>query len=577
MSSVVLRNAFDVMMTARVDPATGRPSGAAQLTPSTDRIRYGFDLAVRNGNGLVVSENRGGVLRIADGVLSSGLPSRVIVSKGHPSDQPIAVSNGTNYLVVWQNELDDGGAQFWGARIRASDRTVLDPTGFLIASGSVSSPALASDGTDYLIAYVGPGNTVTVRRIRSSDAFPEHPIAVGGGDSVAVASDGTNYLVAWTKSRVEYAGDHGVVAARRLKATTRDFVDADPIVLTSSPTDRALGPVTVAVDNPLDPAKKTFLLAWKDQNQLRASRVRALSGAAVDVDNGHIALGHGQGAKHLMASSNGTDFVVAWYHDRQGNPVPPNAGRGFFATRIDALNGTVLDGVSLGYTGVLVAEGSNNDNVSSPALSFNGRSYWLTWGAFENANELIHSVRGVRLTPSLGPLDPKPGAVLVSGITGFGAEGGFGPSLASRRNGESLLVYSRYDGAPDALGLRVKARVLTDDGQSTIQDAGADAADASSGPDGGPSDAGQNEADASSADASNDSAAPPADSDPPPTGGPDDPPAGDPSPTAPSSSDGGSGCQMTPASAEPTWLAFPSLGALAAFVKRRRRPRSAAT
>jgi len=586
--------------TIRVDPATGRRSdapGTPVSYPPSGTTSLRFDIAIHDGRGFVVSDDHGGAFTITDGVLSTVAAPKAFAKKGHSSANPIVASNGTDYLVVWEDWRAWSTAwaerDLYGARIRSSDGAVLDPAGFLIASGSVSSPALASDGTDYVLTYVSWSNTVTVRKIRSTDAFVEAPLTVGTGKFTAVTCGGTSCIVAWTKPTIDYYLDLGIEAFRRLDSASMTFVDASARTLASSSKDGALGPVSVAVDNPADPTRKTFLLAWVDGDVLRASRVRATSGAAVDADDGHIALGKAVGPTRLAVTSNGTDFLVAWYDNR--NVGLPDQGRGFYATRIDALNGTVLDGVQPGFTGIRVArvglEANYGGGLGAPSLAHTGLSYWLTWGAAVDPGSVtnIYSLRGMRMTSSLSPLDPETGAVLVSNTTQPSHQARYGPNLAPRSNGETLLAYSRYDEAPTALGDRVKARILVDDGLiTTLPDAGPDASDASSeggvsgeggaGGEAGVIDAGgSDDAAAAPADASSDSGGSTAPDTPAPlppgAAVPDEDPADDPG-LAGATGEGGCGCRVTPASTGSSWLLLPSLVTIA-FALRRRRSREA--
>ncbi len=582
-----------VVSTVRVAPATGKRSdapGTPLSYPPSGAVPLRYDMAVRNGRGFVVSDDHGGAFSITNGVLSTVAASKVLAKKGHPSSNPIVASNGSDYLVVWEDHRAGTFASgkpamdLYGARIRASDRAVLDPTGFLIGAGGISSPALASDGTDYLVTYVSGLNAVTARKIRSSDATVGAPVSIGTGQFTSVACDATNCLVGWTKHTIDYQLDLALAAVRRLNTTSMTLIDASPKTLASSGTSGTFGPISVAVDSPADPTKRTFLLAWAQGDQLRASRVRATTGSAVDVAAGNIKLGKGPGSStRLAVTSNGADFLVAWYENRTA--PQPSQGRGFYATRVDALNGTVLDGVQAGLTGVMVArvgiEGTYVGGVTAPSLAYTGLSYLLSWGAAVDPAGLtnIYSVRGRRMTSSLSPLDPETGTVIVSTMReSAGYQARYGPSIASRANLETLLAYCRYDEAPTALGERVKARILVDDGIATTPpDAGADASDAST--QGGVSEAGADDeagSDAATtgpADASSDSGgtsrAERPDAFPPDPASNGDGPV-DTGPASDATEDGGCGCRLAAPSTGAAWRVA-SLVPLAFAVRRRRR------
>lgn len=100
---------------------------------------------------------------------------------------PRIASNGNGSLVVWEGQ---GGVR--AARI-SPDGAVLDPDGLLVTTNG-ASPAVASDGSDYLVAFSGG----SVRIDAAGDILDATPIATptftsAGG--VAVAWGTSDYLV----------------------------------------------------------------------------------------------------------------------------------------------------------------------------------------------------------------------------------------------------------------------------------------------------------------------------------------------------------------------------------------------
>jgi hypothetical protein len=69
---------------------------------------------------------------------------------------PSIAFDGDYYLVAWEDRTS--GSDIYGARMRPSDHTVLDPNGFAIATHAAGhylyKPAVAFDGTEYLVVWM---------------------------------------------------------------------------------------------------------------------------------------------------------------------------------------------------------------------------------------------------------------------------------------------------------------------------------------------------------------------------------------------------------------------------------------
>ena len=134
---------------------------------------------------------------------------------------PSVAALGTDWLVAWQDSRNVGTDDVYAARVSGSG-TVSDPLGIPIVTGAgfQRAPVVSSDGTNWLVAWQDTITTqIWASRVSQAGAVLDPSgiqISAGGGTTPAVAYNGTNYLIAWTRPG---AGDD-VVAARMTPAGT---------------------------------------------------------------------------------------------------------------------------------------------------------------------------------------------------------------------------------------------------------------------------------------------------------------------------------------------------------------------
>jgi len=132
---------------------------------------------------------------------------------------PAVAYNGTDYLVLWQNQ-DIGIRDIYGGRVNRQG-VVLDPDGFIVSAtaGDEEQPAAASDGNNFLVVWADSRNAnrdIYGARVTGSGAVLDTAgieicSALGAQDCPAVEYDGTNFLVVWQDQR---DGDRDIYGAR---------------------------------------------------------------------------------------------------------------------------------------------------------------------------------------------------------------------------------------------------------------------------------------------------------------------------------------------------------------------------
>lgn len=154
---------------------------------------------------------------------SSGAQGFTIRQASNPTSVVVAF-DGTNYLVVWQEQASFASiaTNLYAARVSPGG-VLLDPSALVLASGTTvaTEPAVAFDGTNFLVVWsdaagrTDGGRSIYGRRITTSGAlldgvpnggalqFSASSLADGsmpGGSAPVVAFNGTEYIVAWVGS-----------------------------------------------------------------------------------------------------------------------------------------------------------------------------------------------------------------------------------------------------------------------------------------------------------------------------------------------------------------------------------------
>jgi MYXO-CTERM domain-containing protein len=383
----------DLRVRVRVDGASyaGRsPHGLRLRTPQAmlgyDDVTW-VDARGRRSRVDVRWEHGAIELRVpADVVEQSAFPAVLDPTVGPefdldaPAVAPSAGSNarvafgGGNYLTVW---IDVNGA-LRGARVRASDGMLLDPGGLAIAP-SASAPAIASDGTDFLVAWIGPpqgpGNTsVQAAHVRSSDAQVSPAATLAPSSSGAafewpsVGFSAGEYLVAWMS---ESSGPMSTIDAIRVGADGH-ALDVTPNPLVGGEFPQVAG------------GSAGFLVTSINVANLQATRV---STAGDVIDTGGLALST-TAYNTASIASDGANYLVAWQDNRNGS-------LDIYAARVRASDGSVLD-----PSGIAVSTEPAQQEVLG--VAFDGSNFLVAWNTFNTAGTSPSMVEAARVRASDG-------------------------------------------------------------------------------------------------------------------------------------------------------------------------------
>jgi hypothetical protein len=256
---------------------------------------------------------------------------------------PSVASDGSGFVIVWEDLGGATGSDVLGARVSGPDSAAPAVVRFTVTAepGEQTSPAVASDGRGFLVAWEamrGPWMDIQAALLAGGEAAAAGPtgpaFAVATGDfhsmRPAAASAGGNYLVAWEDHRNASID----VYAARISGVDGSLMDAEPLPVCVAAGEQIS--VTLASNG------RDYLAAWEDYRMrgapdIHAARIRGADGALPDPLG--IALSTAAGYQVFpSAASSGGDFLVAWEDYRSGGAVADIQG-----TRLRAADGSLLE------------------------------------------------------------------------------------------------------------------------------------------------------------------------------------------------------------------------------------------
>jgi hypothetical protein len=311
--------------------------------------------------------------------------------------------DGTNYLVVWENQLGGNYSIISGARVTPQG-TVLDPSGILISDAAFErgSPDLCFDGTNFLVVWQdyreGYSYYIYGARITPGGQVLDpvgFAISDGPNDArrPAVGFDGANFLVAWEdyNNNVNHADIYGA------RVTPSGLVlDTSNLAISVNAHDQWNPAVSFDGAN--------FFVVWCDlvdsTNELIYGARVTPAGVMLD-NNGFVISLAPDLQDQPSLSFDGANYLVTWRY------VRPFVSTDICGARVTP-GGTVLDPY-----GIRIAE-SSGVYSGSPAVGFDGANFLVAWNSVTGMAPSYFTIYATRVTPGGVVLDPDTAAIVVA-------------------------------------------------------------------------------------------------------------------------------------------------------------------
>jgi hypothetical protein len=282
----------------------------------------------------------------------SGIP----ISVGDQAQEQTALAfDGSNYFAVWADQRAGSCGDVYGARITQSG-TVLDATGKLLSTPGcgASEPAVAFDGTNYLVTWRRDDKILATRVSRNGDPLdPTWSVLTASvvDAAPAIAFDGTSYLVVWHDHR---DGCCDVYGAR--VSTGGVVLEPGGFLISAAPNHQKWPALAFDGTN--------YLVAWQDRRFTLRSDVYGtrVSPAGTVVDAAGFLIGAAQDEQTYPAVAfSGGHYFVAWQDSRS------RTNYDIYGTRVSTA------GVPLEPTGVPISTSTKDERRPAVAPGAPGR------------------------------------------------------------------------------------------------------------------------------------------------------------------------------------------------------------
>ena len=318
-------------------------------------------------------------------------PSGIAISIASDwQEYPAVAFDGTNYLVVWEDRRSGLYSDIYGTRVNQSGM-VLDPAGIIIstAENNQGVPSIAFDGVNYLVVwhdYRTGRPRIYGTRVNQSGMILD-PTGLGIATTAydkwypSVAFDDTNYLVVWEQWRGSTCDIYGT------RVSTAGIVLNPAGIAISTASDKQHNP-KVAFDG------SNYLVLWQDER--RGSGEFDTYGTRVDqagriLDSAGFPISTAANPQYFSAVAfDGLNYLVVWQDNRSGYSYD------IYRTRVNQ-SGIVLD-----PAGVVISSAENHQK--NPAVAFDSTNYLVVWEDLRN-DSTYWDIYGARINQAGVVLD----------------------------------------------------------------------------------------------------------------------------------------------------------------------------
>jgi hypothetical protein len=321
-----------------------------------------------------------GVVSDAAGIRLSTASGGAAPSNIQTAPDVSTVGGSGNFAVVWQDFRNSStDASIYGTRVtNAGAVSDIPSDAITTVAGSQLAPALAYNGTNYLVAWTDPRNgadgDIFAARVSTTLAVNVADFVVSRSANTqrtaAVAYSGSNYLVVWQDFR---AGATSNIYGTRV-STAGAVLDASGIAICTA-TGHQLAP-TVAFDG------TQYMVAWEDLRNgnsdifaQRVSTAGALTGGNITVSTATNL----QQTPSIARNASGTGTLVAWADTRSGP-----------ATNVYGARLTTAGAVS-DASGIAISTAAGSQ--TQPAVGHDGTTWVVAWSDTRSGTADIFAAR----------------------------------------------------------------------------------------------------------------------------------------------------------------------------------------
>ncbi len=378
-------------------------------------------------------------------------PAGILIStSGGDQSRPAVAHDGTNYLVVWQEKRNyvTTRTDLYGALVSASGSLVTS-SGITISKAANDQlyPAVTYGGGKYLVVWEDrrSGTNIYGTQVGTTGTV-SHPsgvpisAAAGNQQWPAVASDGSGYLVVWQdyRNNKSYPDVYGTRVSG-LGAV----VDASGIAIAKASFYQQTPAVAYGVGS--------YLVVWMDYRNYKVSNWdihgARVSTAGKVLDTNSIVISdqiHHQ--QYPAVAHDNANFMVVWQDQRNSVSGTSWDIHGARVSSAGNLFGSTKAGFSISVSG--------GDQLR-PRVASSTSSFLAVWKDYRGGkhNPDIYGT----LISSAGTVKSKLGYTISTD-----SDYDIAPNVTSPGAGKYMVVYSRFSAAASEGAFRVKARFLTE-------------------------------------------------------------------------------------------------------------------